>query len=294
VQKYSVKEYQPGYENGQARIGIEVARTWAWPFAYNLEELLAIHAQPDFDPQTRHYCFLGDEMVGYMVSRIRPPEEGNPSFAVLDFPRMLPGHEDAAELLVEKAVETLNEKNISQVKGHLTTMYPLQIDLAEEMGFRISDWGFKVYYSYQMTWGALDYPSKPAEEVDPGKDLDACARMAMHWYQRPVDWCRSLLAEWHEEGIITHVCVREEGEMIAGCLAAPNSVRPSTAANYYIYAPDECSLKAMLTKVVDKCTGYGIKNLIADLIYDHRSFEPIYQELGFKKVAEWARCEKEL
>jgi len=39
---------------------------------------------------------------------------------------------------------------------------------------------------------------------------------------------------------------------------------------------------------------YGVHNLIADLIYEHRQYEPVYQALGFKKVADWARCERVL
>jgi hypothetical protein len=50
----------------------------------------------------------------------------------------------------------------------------------------------------------------------------------------------------------------------------------------------------MLAKVVNKCVDYGVQNVIADLINDHRQYEPVYQELGFKKVAEWARCAKDL
>jgi hypothetical protein len=291
---YHIKSYQKGVERDQVRIGREVARDWAWPYAYNLEDLLALHAQPDFDPQTRHYCFLGEEMVGYMFSLVKLAEEGEEITACLDFPRMMPGHESAAELLVKKAFDTLKARGVSQVTGHVTTMCPDHIHLAEKTGFKISDWGFKVYYSYEMGWGKLDIDSRAAEEIDPGKDLDACAEIASYWYQRPPEWCRGLLAEWHEEGIITHVCVREAGEMIAGCMAAPNTIRPSTAANYYIYAPDEASLTPMLAKVVDKCIAYGAQNLIADLIYDHRPFESVYQELGFQKVADWARCEKEL
>jgi len=71
-------------------------------------------------------------------------------------------------------------------------------------------------------------------------------------------------------------------------------VRPSTAAIFYIFAPYEDSLKPLLVKVVDKCVDSGVQNVIADLIHEHRQFEPVYQELGFKKVAEWARCEKNL
>ena len=75
-------------------------------------------------------------------------------------------------------------------------------------------------------------------------------------------------------------------------MAAPNDVRPSTAAIFYIYAHDEDSLKSMLTRVVNKCVDFGVANVIADLINEHRPYEPVYQKTGFKKVAEWARCEK--
>jgi hypothetical protein len=292
--KYVIKDYQKGYEEDQARIGRQVARDWIWPYAYDLEGLLGVHAQPDFDPDTRHYCFLGDEMVGYMFSVVTPPGDGGVASATLDFPRMVPGHEGAAELLVERAFEVLKRKGISRVLARVTTMCPGDVRLAERTGFSISDWGYKVYYSYEMAWGALRIPGDPAEEVDPGADLDQCAQLAARWYGRPPAWCRSLLEEWHEAGIITHVGVREGGRLVAACMAAPNEVRPSTAAIYYIYTPDEHSLTPMLAKVVNECVDYGVHNVIADLIYEHRQYEPVYQALGFEKVAEWARCERTL
>ncbi|MCK4788307.1 MAG: hypothetical protein KAV87_31485 [Desulfobacteraceae bacterium] len=294
MQKYVIKNYQKGFEQDQVRIGLEVARNWIWPYAYDLEGLLKVHSQPDFDPDTRHYCFLDDEMVGYMFSLVTPLGDSALSTANLDFPRMMPGHEQAAELLIERAFETLNEKGVSHVVGRVTTMYPSDIRLAEKVGFSINDWGYKVYYSYEMGWGKLNIPTDIAEEVDPKKDLNECAEIATKWYKRPSEWCRSHLEEWHEAGIITHVGVREQGRMIAACMAAPNDVRPSTAAIFYIYAPDEYSLKPMLEKVVNKCVDYGVHNVIADLINEHRQYEPVYQKLGFKKVAEWARCEKDL
>jgi hypothetical protein len=207
---------------------------------------------------------------------------------------MLPGHEQAAGLLVERAFETLKKKGVSRVMGRVTTMCPADIHLAEEMGFSIQEWGYKVYYAYEMGWGKLPIPADAAEAVDPEKDLDECAELAAKWYQRSPEWCRSNLQEWHEAGLITHLSVRAHGRMIAACLAAPNDVRPSTAAIFYIYAPDEHSLKPMLAKVVEKCIDFGVHNVIADLINEHRRYEPVYQELGFKKVAEWARCEKTL
>jgi hypothetical protein len=75
-------------------------------------------------------------------------------------------------------------------------------------------------------------------------------------------------------------------------MAAPNLVRPSTAAIYYIYVPDEHSLIPLLVKTISKCVDHGVHNLIADLVNEHRQYEPVYQRLGFEKAAEWARCEK--
>lgn len=291
MKKYVIKNYQKGFEQDQVRIGLEVAQNWIWPYAYHLEGLLKVHAQPDFDPETRHYCFLDDNMVGYMFSLITPSGEESMVTANLDFPRMMPGHEEAAELLVERAFETLRKKSVSRIEGRVTTMCPGDVRLAEKSGFTIKDWGYKIYYAYEMEWGKLTFPDHLAFEIDPQKDLDECARIASRWYQRPPEWCHALLTEWHEEGIITHLGVRRNGKLIAACMAAPNDVRPSTAAIFYIHSPDEDSLEPLLTNVVNKCVDFGVKNVIADLINEHLQFEPVYQKMGFKKVADWARCE---
>jgi hypothetical protein len=50
----------------------------------------------------------------------------------------------------------------------------------------------------------------------------------------------------------------------------------------------------MLARVLNQCIEFRVGNVIADLYNEHRQFEPVYQKLGFIKVAEWARCEKEL
>jgi hypothetical protein len=292
MQKYIVREYQRGFEQEQARIGIQVAREWIWPYAYDLDDLLKARTRPDFDPDTRHYCFLGDEMVGYILSTItRPGADGAP-IAVLDFPRMMPGHEQAAALLIEKAIEILREKGVSCIDARVTTMCPVDIKLAEASGFSIYDWGYKLYYTYEMGWGDLKISTDAATDMDPEKDLQACAGMAALWYKRSPEWCCELLQEWHQMGIITHVGVRERGKLVASCLTAPNVLRPSTAANYYIYTPDEHYLKPMLAQVVKKCKEFGTHNVIADLVNEHRQYEPVYQALGFRKVAEWARCRK--
>ncbi len=293
MQNYVVKNYQKGFEEGQARIGALVAHNWIWPYAYDLEDLLKASRQPDFDPDTRHYCFHGDDMVGYMFFLISPAGSDRRLTATLEFPRMIPGHEQAAELLMERAFQACREKGVSRVFGRVTTMCPDDIQLAQKMGFTIRDWGYKVYYSYEMGWGRISIPGAVAEEIDPEVDLFECAKIAVHWYQRPAEWCLTRLQEWHQYGVIAHLGMREAGKWVASCLVAPNVLRPSTAANYYLYTPNEKYLEPLLATAVNKCVDHGTTyNLIADLINEHRQFEPVYEKLGFRKVAKWAKCEK--
>jgi hypothetical protein len=294
MQTYEIKNYHKGFEHDQARIGTEVARNWIWPYAYSLEDLIRMHASPDTDPDTRQYCFLAGEMVGYIVSEISRPQDDSALKANLDFPRMLPGHEPASELLIEKAFETLKKKGVSRISGRVTTMCPKDILLAEKEGLSVYDWGYKIYYSFNTDRGKLNIPYESVEEVDPEKDLAECAEIAAKWYKRPSTWCLTHLQEWHNAGIITHTCIRKNGIIIAACMVAPNEIRTSTAAIHYIYSPEEQFLRPMLINVVNKCVDYGVQYVIADLINEHRFYEPVYQELGFAKVADWARCEKEL
>ncbi len=290
---YQIRDYQKGFEPNQARIGRQVAQDWIWPLAYDLADLLALHARPDFDPETRHYCFLGDEMVGYMFSVVSSSGEE----ATIDFPRLLPGHESAAELLLEKAFATLRRKGVKRAVGRVTDMVPGDVSLAERVGFRIHDWGYKQYYEYRTAWGLLTLPAAPElEEIDPAGGLEECAGVAALWYKRPPEAYRALMAEWHAAGlVIAHLGVRREGKLVATCMAAPNLVRRSTAAFYNIYAPDEDSLLPLLAGGVNRCIQHGgVENILADLIHENLLHEPAYRRLGFRKVAEWGKIEKEL
>lgn len=287
---YSIRTYQAGYEAEQARIGREVAKQWVWPFAYDQDDLQKIHSQPDFDPETQLYCFLDDEMVGYQTSNFMPSK--GQTTASLDFPRLLHGHDQAGMILLEKALETLRNKGISKVVGRVSSMISNEVTWAEKAGFAIKDWGYKVYYAYPMSRGKLDVQDELVEEINPETDLEACARLASHWYKQSADWCLNLLQEWHQYGIITHLGIRSAGNWVASCMTARNVIRPSTAANFYIFTPDEKLLRPLISRVVNQCVDNNVEVLIADLIHDHRRCEPVYQQLGFTRVAEWGKCEK--
>ncbi|HUU77133.1 MAG TPA: hypothetical protein VMX55_02230 [candidate division Zixibacteria bacterium] len=47
------------------------------------------YSQPDFDSETRHYCFHENKMVGFMVSKVLPVGDDGIKKAALDFPLVL-------------------------------------------------------------------------------------------------------------------------------------------------------------------------------------------------------------
>jgi hypothetical protein len=291
MSSYTVKSYQPGFEYAQTEIGRKVCQDWVWPFAYDLDDLVKMTSRPEFDPSTRLYCLAGDEVVGYLFFDIAA--EGETPSANLEFPRMLPGHEEGASLLMERALAVIQQKGIHQITGRVSTMAPHEITLAEEFGFAIKDWGFKLYYSYEMAQGKLEDDDRQASEIDPETGLEAAAAVAAYWYNRPTAWCLNLLREWQDSGmVITHQGVWQENRLVAACMAAPNLIRPATAANYYIYAPDAATLRPLLCAAINRCVDHGCRNLIADLVNEHRPYESLYQELGFHKTVEWGRVEK--
>ena len=65
MEKYQIKEYQKGVERDQVRIGREVAQHWVWPYAYNLEDLLALHAQPGFERYVENLDKISAHVVAY-------------------------------------------------------------------------------------------------------------------------------------------------------------------------------------------------------------------------------------
>jgi hypothetical protein len=47
----------------------------------------------------------------------------------------------------------------------------------------------------------------------------------------------------------------------------------------YIYSPNEENLSILLSKAINHFCDQGILNLIADLINEHRPFDPVYLKL---------------
>jgi hypothetical protein len=298
--QYKIERHKQGIEPARVQLDVQATRDWIWAYAYDLDDLQRIHAQPDFDPDTHLYCYQGDEMVGYVDANVFPPDKDGTMRAWLEYPRALPDHHQALPLLLEHSLRVLQDKGVDLVETRCATMWPGSFELVESLGFQEHaehKRGYKVYYVYDLGQGTLEIPTDGVFDFDLERDLAGAAELATHWYKRPASWCRDMLVEMeHRWPLIAHLVMREGDKVVAACNFAPNFVKSDgePAAIYYIYVPDAQHLRPLVAKAIERCTQAGRKRLLVDLIHKHRGYEADYRELGFTWAAEWARYEKRL
>ncbi len=297
---YICKPYQKGIETALARIDLEVGRDWAWPGGHTLEQWMEITSQENFDPESIYLAYLGDELAAYSWSYSRPTGEDGATRASLVYPKALPGHEAAVPLLIEHALEVLQQKGLNQVAARASTMCVDSFEILEETGFQVHPVhgrGSKVYYIYDLEKGKLNVPVDKVMDFDLQRDLDEAAELAKIWYRQPVAWCKEYLAHGlnDEFSLFAHLVVREGDKMVAACAAAPNYMNGGDpAAIYYIYARDAECLRPIIVRMIEISIEAGYKKLLVDLINDHRGFEADYQAMGFRLAAEFANYVKNL
>ncbi|MFX0171988.1 MAG: hypothetical protein ACFE9L_08715 [Candidatus Hodarchaeota archaeon] len=295
--KFSFKSYQKGFEIEQARIGIEVAKNWAWPHAYSLDDLKNKYSG-DFDPETVQFCILGNQIIGYTFFEISLPDENGVTQAWLDYPRLLSGYEEAVPLLIEKAIEVMKKKGVNFIRTRVTTMWENSFEIIERSGFLEQEKykrGAKVYYIYNLANGTINISDLPVSECTTEEEFKKCSELATYWYNEPKDWAKTHLKEkFPPEDTIAHLYVQDDNKVQAACIVAPNELNKSIAAFYYIYSPNERYLEPLVEKAISSCIEKGYKKLLVDLIRKHRGYEDFYSRIGFRKAAEWGYYEKKL
>ncbi|MHA1441883.1 MAG: hypothetical protein ACTSPK_08490 [Candidatus Heimdallarchaeota archaeon] len=304
MSEYTIKAYEPGFEVEQEKIGIEVASKWNWPFQYMLPTLKEMYSKEDFDPETVQFCFEGKKMVGYVMARIGV-QEGvvGPGLVVdeglaasLDYPRVLPEHEEAAELLMEKIVAALEAKGVKLIQTRVTTMRENSVQLARKFGFKPHNdfpLGYKLYYEYDLNKGFIAYCTENVKAFNLERDIDTCSEKVAKFFKITEDNAKILIKEIDtNEELISHLVIRNNGDMFGYSYTLPNDVRKDVVALYYIEATTEDYLRELIVQSVNRAIMKDGKTFIIDVVNELLLYEFLYKELGFTKVAKWGIFEK--
>src|SRR5436309_599973 len=99
----NLRTYRPGDEQAQAEIYNEAAGALPKFKAATPEEVRRRCQAPDFDPTSRWYAEEGGQVIGYVAWH------GN---GRVSFPWCRPGHEGAAEGLLEQALDAMRRRGL--------------------------------------------------------------------------------------------------------------------------------------------------------------------------------------
>ena len=288
---YIVKTFEPGFEEQHRKIALIEAKEWAWPFLSDTD----IYSQPDFDPQTALSCFKGGKMVGFVLAKIMGEGPGilkNEGMgAYLDIPRVLPGYESGADPLVRNIIDVLKAKGAKFVRTRVSTMRKNSIQLAEKWGFRPhKDFplGYKVYYTYDLRKGKLNYPTDEIESFNRERDLEECVERVSHYFKMSKDRVKKWILEVDSrEDLISHIVIRKNGQLEAYGFTLPHHFNPKIMATIYMDASNDHYLKQLIARTI----GDGIEKkhdiFLVDIIGHLLRFKETVVSLGFENAATW-------
>jgi predicted GNAT family N-acyltransferase len=295
---YSINQYQDGFIDAQARVGREVTKTWTFFFQTPAEQLKHIYSQPDFDAETRHYCFKGNELVGFLTSKV---EKDDTWKASLEFPLVLPGHENCESLLFERALDVLRKKGVRTVNTRVSGHWGRTVEMAEKWGYTFAKVVSMVYSMEVNTASIGDLPG--LGEVAPyehEKDFDQMVDIFVKNFKMTPEEARTNFEslEKSEDRVIAHLVIRKDGKIVARALALRSEDDPAHAHTGTCYVTEEDQRKRLLVKIINICKEAGVRTLVTPLFGDQLSQKdrliPFYKSLGFAHACTVSSYEKSL
>lgn len=297
---YVLKNYQEEFLEAQERVGKEATKDWKSFAQTPAEQLRQIYSQPDFDPETRHYCFKDGELVGFLPSAVLKEEGDGIKRANLEFPIVLPGHEEAEDLLFEKAIKVLKAKGISIVRTRVSEMWGKTVQLAARWGYTFAEELAILYTTDVDTAITKEIPGlEEVTDYDHGRDFEQMVDIFVRDYGMTPEQARTNFETIEKSGqVIAHLVIRKEGKITGRTLVLRYDKEPTRAYTTTIYAAEEGQRKMLLVKTLKKCKEKGIKKLDASIaghmLKSKDQFVGLYKSFGFTYRAAISMYEKKI
>ncbi|MHA2357886.1 MAG: hypothetical protein ACXABK_03865 [Candidatus Heimdallarchaeaceae archaeon] len=279
---YIIRHYQEGYEVEQAKLGSKVVKDWINAHQTSADRLKEVYSQPNFDPETRHYCFKDDKMVGFLTSRIIEDDEADVKKASFVFPSVLPGNEDAVDLLYKTAIKTLQDKGAKKVETYASALCGNQVELANKYGFNFVKDVENIVYSLQISNidDSVDTSGirKFEFEKDGEKWLEIFKQLDNLDEERLKQYKDTLTEE--EENVVAHLVIEEEGEIVGTTLLYRNPIKKNAANLAMTYVTDPSYLFQLAAKAAKIAKKSGIDYFLIWLFENRLSLKKTIEQLN--------------
>jgi hypothetical protein len=129
------KTYDESLLDDQIALIKDVIKEWDWVIWYpNKETLKRNYSREGFTPETRHYAFEDEKMVGFLSSAIEGERDGM-VWGSIHLPFIMKGYEHIEEELMKITLEILKDKGANIIRAIAMPGWGSQIPILERWGF---------------------------------------------------------------------------------------------------------------------------------------------------------------
>ena len=229
MSEYQIKSYDESYIEKQVEIGTSFAERWIGYGQTQVERLKEVYSRENFDPETRLYCFKGEEMIGFIGANVVDVEDEGIKRADTRLAFVLPGHEEAFDLLFSQLVEVLKKKEVSRIETFQTILHDNYYELAEGLGFSYNRTVTEIYTGTPDTFKPFETELKVVD-YNPETDAAGIKKFLKEAYPNFTDeGIENYVNRLPEnEAIYVRKVIRKDDELLAFCCAI-NTQTPNQA-----------------------------------------------------------------
>ena len=215
-------EYKEEYVEKQVTLGRLVTRFWQYYYQSDVEYILKVYAQKDFDPSLKFYIFEGQTLKGFIT--------GKRNNNIIDISPPISDYKEIAESLFDYMIKTLDARNIEEItityakqwnNFHLLSKYNfvfkeaiLSTALIEDIGFfsgiikfsnlNVNEYHLSIYKENEkeeiatILSNVIGYSKQDALQILSSPDpFHPFCTLTLYHKDNIIGWCRA-----HEEASI--------------------------------------------------------------------------------------------
>lgn len=262
---------------------LEVTKDWKeWNYP-SLEAIKEIYSRETFTPDTRHYAFDGEQMVGFISSAVEQEVDGK-QMGSIQIPFIKDNDKEIEKFLMEKAINTLKEKGVQKIQT--TVRDGWKSPDFKSYNYRDGVITFKVT---ELDYSKYDYSDfkKPeyVKDVDPVEDKEALIEAFKTEMTQTPEQIGQIIDRWPEAtNILANAIVKEDDKILSHSMIVTNPDRTrATMTHISIYEKGKENLRDDVFKyLINKAKETQVPKLMFNVAQDAFNEMETYDKLGLK------------
>jgi len=281
---YQITTYSPDYLDKQVEIGQYNLNQWLGARQTPVQRLKKAYSGSGFDPGTKFYALMDNDVVGFLTSKIR---KGG-SEADLEFPILAEGHADAGESLMDYAFEQLKSKGVSKIYTRVSDAWGNTMAMASKYNYEKKGLMWKNGQLKIENYQNANSDSE-ADEVKKN-DFDDVREVMISFRENSEQEAQAQIDKLVEisERVTSWKIIRKEGKIVGHDHLVEDILDSERARMNAIYATRDDIRDRIMNSHINAARNKGIK-LIENFFWGPtEKMEGPYREYGFEIGELWS------